>query len=216
VSDREPKGDVEATFQSASDTPAPAQLILASGSPRRADLLDRLCLKFQVCPPEIDETPLENEPVIDCVQRLAHLKATARIPTDIPVLGADTVVVLGDAVLGKPESREHALDMLLSLSGRVHTVYTAVCVASSDRAQTILSHSEVTFRHISKQEAQAYWDTGEPRDKAGGYGIQGIGNIFVRKIEGSFSGIMGLPLCESEQLLREFGVDTWQHRTMSP
>jgi len=188
------------------------QLILASASPRRAHLLDQLCLTYRVCPADIDESLLPGEPVIDHVLRLARTKAATHIHAKLPVLAADTVVELQQELLPKPRNEDDAVRMLLKLSGQVHRVYTAVCVANSERSEEILSLSKVHFRDITVREAHDYWTTGEPADKAGGYGIQGVGNIFVRRIEGSYSGIMGLPLCESEQLLREFGVDTWQHR----
>ncbi len=190
----------------------PVQLILASASPRRAHLLDRLFLSYRICPADIDESFRPGESIVEHIQRLARSKAATQTHTELPVLAADTLVVLNDEILGKPRHETDAVDMLCKLSGRMHTVYTGVCVANLSRSEEILSVSKVYFREIERSEAKDYWATGEPADKAGGYGIQGVGNIFVRRIEGSYSGIMGLPLCESEQLLREFGIDTWQHR----
>lgn len=191
------------------------QLILASASPRRAALLAQLRLVFRVLPTNVDETPRPHEPVVSLVERLALAKARASaLTTDqrVPTLGADTVVVCDGVTLGKPNDRADWLEMLQRLSGRWHEVHTAVALVQRDRAAVRLSLSRVHFREISPREAAAYWASGEPCDKAGGYGIQGIGGIFVRRIEGSFSGIAGLPLAETEALLNTFGVDTWQYR----
>jgi septum formation protein len=196
-------------------TDATPQLILASASPRRAALLAQLRLVFQVLPTDVDETPRPNEPAATLVERLALAKARASaLTTDqrVPTLGADTVVVCDGVTLGKPIDRAAGLEMLERLSGRCHQVHTAVALVQHDRVAVCLSLSHVYFREISRREAEAYWASGEPHDKAGGYGIQGIGGIFVRRIEGSFSGIAGLPLAETEALLDTFGVDTWQYR----
>ncbi len=153
------------------------------------------------------------------VRRLAAAKAAlaARAgDSELPVLGADTVVVVDDVVLGKPADREAGLAMLRLLSGREHVVLTAVAVSALRGANRTLdvevSSSRVWFGDFDDAQLQRYWATGEGRDKAGGYGIQGIGGILVRRIEGSHSGIMGLPLFETEALLRAAGVDTWHHR----
>ncbi len=191
----------------------PAQLILASASPRRAALLNQLGLVFAVRAFDIDETRRQGEPVEDTVRRLAWTKAdTAARDASIPALGADTVVSIDGVVLGKPADRSEGLEMLGMLSGRSHDVLTAVAIVLGARSELALSRSRVAFRTISHAEARAYWDSGEPRDKAGGYGIQGIGGIFAERIEGSYSGIVGLPLAETEALLQAFGVDTWQYR----
>ncbi len=191
----------------------PAQLVLASASPRRAELLTQLGLVFTVRALDIDETRQRDESVEAMVRRLALTKAdvAARGET-LPVLGADTAVVIDDELLGKPADRVEGLRMLSLLSGRTHEVLTAVAVVRDGRNAMRLSRSRVTFREIMRAEAEAYWETGEPRDKAGGYGIQGIGGIFAERIEGSYSGIVGLPLAETEALLQAFGVDTWQYR----
>ena len=198
--------------------PAP-QLILASRSPRRAELLDRLQLVFSVRPVDCDESARPDETPDMLVRRLAAAKAAlaARAgDSELPVLGADTVVVVDDVVLGKPADPEAGLAMLRLLSGREHVVMTAVAVSALQGATRTLdvevSSSRVWFGDFDDAQLQRYWATGEGRDKAGGYGIQGIGGILVRRIEGSHSGIMGLPLFETEALLRAAGVDTWHHR----
>jgi septum formation protein len=189
------------------------QLVLASASPRRAALLSQLGLAFTVNAGDIDETRRPGEAVDDMVQRLALTKAEAAARGEtLPVLGADTVVVVDGMVLGKPADRVEGLWMLTRLSGRAHEVLTAIALVHGRRCEVRLSRSVVTFRPISAAEAEAYWASGEPRDKAGGYGIQGIGGIFAERIEGSYSGIVGLPLAETEALLQAFGVDTWQYR----
>lgn len=198
--------------------PAP-QLILASRSPRRAELLDRLQLVFSIRPVDCDESARPDETADMLVRRLAAAKATlaARAgDSELPVLGADTIVVVDEVVLGKPADREAGLAMLRLLSGREHVVMTAVAVSAlhgTDRTVDVaVSSSRVWFGDFDDAQLQRYWATGEGRDKAGGYGIQGIGGILVRRIEGSHSGIMGLPLFETEALLRAAGVDTWHHR----
>jgi len=191
------------------------QLVLASASPRRAELLRALGLELIVDAPSIDERARDGELPAALAARLAIAKASvvARRRRDaLPVLGADTVVVLDGASLGKPVDRDDGIAMLLRLSGRTHDVITAVAVALADRVESSTSISQVTFRVIEHDEASAYWATGEPRDKAGGYGIQGVGGIFVRHIEGSYSGIVGLPVAPTESLLRAFGVNTWRYR----
>ena len=191
------------------------QLILASASPRRAALLAQLKLTFRVLPSDVDEVPRAGESADALVQRLAVAKAMASaLKTDqrVPTLGADTVVQCDGVTLGKPVDRADALAMLTRLSGRSHDVHTAVALVRRGQVAARLNVSRVYFRHISLREAEAYWASGEPNDKAGGYGIQGIGGIFVSRIEGSFSAIAGLPLAETEALLHTFGVDTWQYR----
>ena len=191
------------------------QLILASRSPRRAALLTQLGLHFRVLASSIDESGRAGESAAALVQRLAEDKAratAARGDYGVPVLGADTLVVSGAMTLGKPVDRTDGLAMLARLSGRSHEVLTAVALVLGARTEVRVSLSRVYFRQITRREAEAYWETGEPLDKAGGYGIQGIGGIFARRIEGSFSGIAGLPLAETEALLQTFGVNTWQYR----
>ena len=189
------------------------QLILASASPRRRTLLAALGLDVQVLPADIDERQLPDETPVDLVQRLARDKArSVWLRWDVhlravPVLAADTIVVLDNVVLGKPFDRADALAMLARLSARAHSVLTALAVATPTGIDCMLSTTQVHFRAISESEAVAYWNTGEPRDKAGAYGIQGIGGIFATRIEGSFTGVMGLPIAETEVMLRRAGID---------
>lgn len=182
-------------------------LILASQSPRRAELLQQVGIAFEVAPTAVDETVWRNEGPAEYVRRISLAKAGAvrtRYPT-AHVLGSDTAVVLGSRILGKPAGRDEALEMLLALSGRTHEVLTGVAIVGP-RTHYRLSRSRVTFCRVTPARALAYWDTGEPADKAGGYAIQGLGAAFVERIEGSYSGIMGLPLFETLSLLRTIGV----------
>ena len=185
-------------------------LILASASPRRAQLLAQIGVTFAQAPQEIDETPAKGESAMALAQRLALEKAraayAAQDQSDFIVLGSDTVVVTGDAILGKPENADDALHMLALLSNRSHRVCTGVSLVSGNRSASRLSVTEVSFREIELKEAQAYWETGEPQGKAGAYAIQGLGAVFVEQISGSYSGVMGLPLYETAQLLDEFGM----------
>lgn len=189
-------------------------LYLASASPRRSELLRQIGVSFTPCPVDIDETPLPGESSADYVQRLAREKAQAALARlgdgqPLCVLGADTTVTLDGRILGKPADRTEGLAMLALLSGRTHQVLTAVALADAGRCEVRLVESQVTFRTISPEEAERYWSTGEPADKAGGYGIQGLGAVFVRELRGSFSGVVGLPLCETAELLASFGVPCW-------
>lgn len=182
-------------------------IYLASQSPRRRELLDQIGVQFELLNTDIDETPLDNEAAGDYVKRLAIEKATAgqSIATaDKPVLGADTIVVLDNQLLGKPRNKEHAISMLLALSGRQHQVMTAVALVQGDVTVSDVVTTSVTFRTISEQEALNYWDTDEPKDKAGGYGIQGLGAQFVEKIDGCYFAVVGLPLMKTQQLLSKF------------
>ncbi len=190
------------------------QVVLASSSPRRAELLAAIGIRFTVMPASIDETVRSGESPVALVDRLAREKAGAvvRRAGGVPVLAADTIVVVDDEVLGKPRDQDDGMAMLARLSDRVHEVITAVAVASGDRTESRRTLTRVRFRVVDRAEAMAYWQTGEPRDKAGGYGIQGIGGIFVTHIEGSYSGVVGLPIAETDGLLRAFGVNTWRYR----
>jgi septum formation protein len=172
-------------------------------------------LAFRVVVSAVDETVQPGEAADALVTRLALAKARAVAALgdgSLPVLGADTTVVSDSMILEKPVDRVDGLAMLARLSGRSHDVLTAVAVTRGSRTDVRLSASRVYFRQISRREAETYWATGEPLDKAGGYGIQGIGGIFISRIEGSFSGVAGLPLAETEALLHTFGVNTWQYR----
>ncbi|MGB1560526.1 MAG: Maf family protein [Sinimarinibacterium flocculans] len=186
------------------------QLVLASRSPRRQELLRQLGLRFAVNPADVAEGATAGEPAADYALRIALEKARAaraRGTAALPVLGADTDVVLDGEILGKPTDRNHGIALLLRLSGRAHEVYSAVALVHGDREAVRLSVSEVEFGPVTPQAAAAYWDTGEPADKAGGYAIQGLGAAFVRGIRGSYSGIVGLPIFETCELLRASGVD---------
>jgi septum formation protein len=192
-----------------------ATLHLASGSPRRRELLAQIGVSFVTLSASIDETALPNEPAERYVERLAREKALAGLttleqPQTAVVLGADTSVVLDGRILGKPESRAEALATLAALSGREHQVLTAVALASVERVESQVVTSRVRFRPLRPGEAEAYWETGEPCDKAGSYGIQGLAAVFVSQIEGSYSAVVGLPLCETAQLLESFGIPCWQ------
>jgi septum formation protein len=189
---------------------------LASGSPRRRELLAQIGVPFQVLDVTVDETRLSGEAPDAYVLRLAHQKAgmgwLARpFGSRSPVLAADTTVVLEGRILAKPEDRSDGEQMLRELSGRTHEVLTAVALAAREGLNSRTSRSEVTFRPISAAEARAYWDTGEPRDKAGGYAIQGGAAVFVADLKGSYSGVMGLPLFETAELLERAGVPRWSH-----
>ena len=189
-----------------------AQIILASASPRRKELLDQIKVTYVTCPVDLDETPLCNEAPLDYVQRLASEKSAvclARLQTDVPVLAADTTVVLGSLIMGKPKDKIDALAMLSQLSGKTHHVYTAISLRGHEHNQAV-SITEVTFRCLTDQEMLDYWDTGEPLDKAGSYAIQGRGGVFVESIKGSFSGVVGLPLFETAQLLAKQGIELFK------
>lgn len=196
-----------------------AFVYLASGSPRRRELLQQIGVPFKVTSALLDETPAKDETALDYVSRLAAAKAEAgwlrRDGEDAPVLAADTAVVLDGMILGKPQDRGDGENMLLKLSGRTHEVLTAVAVRSAAGLKIKVSHSLVTFRPIKPAEARAYWDTGEPRDKAGAYAIQGAAAVFVADLQGSYSGVMGLPLFETALLLEEAGVAHWRKTSRS-
>ena len=185
-----------------------AQIILASASPRRQELLDQINVTYKVYPVDIDETPRANESPLAYVQRLAAEKSAAckaRLNPNIPILAADTTVVLGEMIMGKPKDQADALEMLMRLSGKTHQVYSAISVRGRVHGQAV-SVTKVTFRHLNEQEILAYWQSGEPLDKAGSYAIQGLGALFVEAIKGSFSGVVGLPLFETAELLSNQGV----------
>jgi len=187
----------------------PAQLYLASRSPRRSQLLTQLQLRFELLEADIDETPATGQAPDTYVLAMARGKAAEGLrhaPVDLPVLGADTEVVVDGEILGKPRSREHALSMLKRLSSREHIVYSGVAVLQGARHETALSVTSVKFGEIDDALAAAYWERGEPRDKAGAYAIQGLGAMFIQEIRGSYSGVMGLPLYETARLLARFGV----------
>ncbi|KAA6187268.1 septum formation inhibitor Maf [Thiohalocapsa marina] len=186
-------------------------LYLASRSPRRRELLQQLGLAHGLLPADVDESPLPGESAEAFVIRIALEKARAGrqvAPSPLPVLGADTAVVCDGRILGKPADAADAAAMLALLSGRAHRVLTGVAVLGQ-REQTVLSETRVQFRQIAPAEADAYWASGEPRDKAGAYAIQGRGALFVERISGSYTGVVGLPLFETARLLAAEGVHPW-------
>jgi len=187
-----------------------AEIILASASPRRLELLKQIGIHPIVHPARINETRLDESPD-EYTKRIALEKAQ-KIAADLAddmmiVLGADTTVVLDKTTLGKPQNEADASAMLNLISGRTHRVLSAVVIVRGSRQAVRLSETEVRFRALDATEIAAYWQTGEPRDKAGGYAIQGLGATFIEAIKGSYSGVMGLPLFETAQLLKEFGYD---------
>lgn len=190
-------------------------IILASSSPRRSALLQQIGVAHRVVPARIEERQLAGESVEACVRRLAEHKARQvqrQEASAEPVLGADTAVMLDGLMLGKPADRAAGLCMLERLSGRTHVVLSAVTVAAGTALHSALSRTEVRFRALTAAERQAYWDSGEPHDKAGGYAIQGLGAVFVEELRGSYSGVMGLPLFETASLLARVGVALWSGR----
>lgn len=187
------------------------QIYLASTSPRRKELLTLIGMQFECLPNDEPEVRNEHESPQAYNERLALAKAQAgwHSPARVencPVLGADTIVVVGDLILEKPQDKADCIRMLQLLSGITHEVITSVAVVHGNHIKTACSISHVKFRHITVDEAAAYWETKEPIGKAGGYGIQGRAAIFVERIDGSHSGIMGLPLFETAELLKEFGI----------
>ncbi|HET7634409.1 MAG TPA: Maf family protein [Burkholderiales bacterium] len=197
------------------------RVYLASRSPRRRELLKQIGISFEILllredlrrGVDVDETPLANEAPRDYVQRIARAKAAnatlqtgRRMLPSYPVLTADTTVALDGRIFGKPADADEAAHMLQALSGRQHQVLTAVAVAGGDDVRTALSESTVEFRELAEDEIRRYIATREPLDKAGAYAIQGRGALFVRNLNGSYSGVMGLPLFETAELLRAFRV----------
>ncbi|MEF3075076.1 Maf family protein [Methylobacter sp. Wu1] len=188
------------------------QLILASASPRRKELLDQIKVTYAVNPIDLDETPRINESPLDYVKRVAAEKSAAcvaQVGVSVPVLAADTAVVLGDLIMGKPKNQQDAIAMLTQLSGRTHQVYSAISLRGHEHWRAV-SITDVTFRPLTEQEMLAYWHSGEPADKAGSYAIQGVGGIFVASIKGSFSGVVGLPLFETAELLAKQGIELFK------
>lgn len=191
------------------------QLVLASASPRRKELLDQIGVRYLVYPVDIDETPKHAEMAQHYVNRVASEKSAACqavCDKDLPILAADTSVVIDGCILGKPENEAHAMEMLMQLSGHTHRVYSAISLRNSAQAEgdffhhQALSITEVKFRKIEPAEITAYWKTGEPQGKAGAYAIQGLASVFVESIKGSFSGVVGLPLFETVELLSKQGI----------
>lgn len=187
-------------------------LVLASASPRRKELLTQIGVRFSIRPVDICEEAKPEEGAVAYVKRLAFEKAQASIDpmcSNELVLGSDTTVVLDGSIIGKPENKRDAIDILMRLSGRTHQVITAVALISSEQIFSTVVETDVTFRVLSIGECNEYWETGEPIDKAGSYGIQGYGAVFVKKIEGSYSAVVGLPLAETAEILRLADVNIW-------
>lgn len=186
------------------------RILLASASPRRAALLDQIGVRYRVEVADIDEE-IGIESPEQAVKRLAAEKAqkiwSLQSQTRLPTLGADTIVVHRGAILQKPRSKDEGLEMLERLSGETHQVMSAVTVVSATGSVEALSCSEITFREISEAERIRYWACGESSDKAGGYAVQGVAALFISHLQGSYSGVMGLPLFETAQLLKQSGVD---------
>lgn len=187
------------------------RIYLASRSPRRRELLQQIGIAYRLLDIEVDETPRSGESPDEYVLRVSQDKAVAgrkcsRETECLPVLAADTCVVVDGRMLGKPRDRREGLWMLQQLSGRRHEVYTAVALAASD-LQTRLSVSQVSFRSLTAREREAYWASGEPADKAGAYAIQGLAAQFISHLQGSYSGVMGLPLFETAELMRHAGIE---------
>lgn len=198
-----------------------SRIYLASTSPRRRELLRQIGVNFNLLlarngergdGDEVDETALPDERIEDYVKRLALAKAESgyrrlrwRHLPFLPVLAADTALAVDDEIIGKPDSPEHAREILCKLSGRTHRVLTSVAMCDATQCESLTSVSEVSFRTLSESDIRHYIASGEPMDKAGAYGIQGRAAVFITEIHGSYSGIMGLPLCETAQLLEAFG-----------
>lgn len=191
-----------------SDAP---QLVLASRSPRRSELLQRLGVEFEVIAADVDESYIDHEMPADHAERLAREKAweVAHDRPDALVIGSDTIVVLRNDVLGKPRDEADAVRMLGRLSGRDHEVHTGVAVAHDGRIESTVERVRVHFRDLDEGEARAYVATGEPLDKAGAYGIQGYGSALVERVEGDYFAVMGLPVVRTLELIERFG---WRYR----
>ena len=186
------------------------RLYLASQSPRRAELLEQIGVGFEKLAVDTDETVLVGEAPEAYVQRVAIAKAQAGLAVlqqqglaPLPVLGADTAVIIAGQIMGKPRDRDHALAMLEQLSGKTHQVMSAICLGYQQYQEVALNITEVSFREIASAELEQYWQSGEPLGKAGAYAIQGLGAVFVEKIYGSYSAVVGLPLLETQQLLQK-------------
>ena len=186
------------------------KIVLASQSPRRKELLGRMGLEFVTQASKIDESAFDGLEAWELVATLSREKAqwiARQLDGETLVIGADTVVVRDGAALGKPKDAEDAVAMLLSLSGRDHQVCTGVTVCRGDRVLTQVEETQVTFRELTEAEVRQYVSTGEPMDKAGAYGIQGLVGLLVEGIRGDYSNVVGLPVCRLGQMLKDFGVD---------
>ncbi|QGX60394.1 Maf family protein [Alteromonas mediterranea] len=190
-------------------------VVLASASPRRTALLKQMNIAHTIQPADIDESPRPNETPLSLVSRLAAEKGQAvkaklsskqTLTDDTVILASDTLIAFNGQSVGKPENKADAKRILTMLSGNTHEVLTAISVLNNTRQQTQVITTSVTFAALTDEQITAYWETGEPADKAGSYAIQGIGGEFVVSINGSASAVIGLPLYETRQLLNEFGV----------
>ena len=187
-----------------------AQLVLASASPRRRELLDQIAVQYTCAPQDIDESVLDGESAYAYVERLAREKAQSGAQqSPLPVLGSDTCVVLNNQILGKPTTTEDAFAMLSSLSGQTHQVLTGIAICKAGECYSQVVSTEVKFIPLSSEQIEAYIATQEPMDKAGAYGIQGKAAVFIESISGSYSNVVGLPLTETAQLLHRFNVPIW-------
>ena len=190
------------------------QVLLASASPRRRELLQQIGVRFDVVAPELDEAAFSAPQPSQLALLLAREKARAgrmlaapRGGPALPVLGADTIVSINGDPLGKPRDRQHAKDMLQRLSGRTHQVISAVCVATQAEELCDCVSSDVTFKNMTDTDIERYCATAEPYDKAGAYAVQGLGAAFVKRLEGSYTGVVGLPMYETRRLLKKINVD---------
>ncbi|MEM6640861.1 MAG: Maf family protein [Pseudomonadota bacterium] len=186
----------------------PTPLVLASASPRRADLLKQIGVKFTTRPADVDEQVWPGEAPADYVLRLAVSKARAVGATGAAVLGADTTVAVDGECLGKARDQQEAVSMLMRLQDRWHEVHTGVAVLQNGDCERFVTCTRVKFGPLGHAHAMAYWQTGEPHDKAGAYAIQGLGALFIERIEGSYSGVVGLPLAPTALALARAGVAT--------
>lgn len=191
-------------------------LVLASRSPRRADLLKQIRVAFDAIAADVSEAVAGNETASQYVSRIALTKTLeveqlavrkALYASAIPFLGADTAVVIDNEILGKPADKDDAIRMLMKLSNKTHKVITGVVLKKGDQLETFVTETLVSFRKLNRNECEHYWHTGEPSDKSGSYAIQGLGGIFVSSITGSYSSVVGLPLMETVLALRKFGVE---------
>ncbi|MBO4770375.1 MAG: septum formation inhibitor Maf [Clostridia bacterium] len=188
-----------------------AKIILASGSPRRKEIFDSLGFDYKVVVPSIDESSVQGETPSELVARLSAEKAAdavAKIGGKLPVVASDTVVQYGDRILGKPKNPKEAFDMLRLLSGCGHTVHTGLTVAFAGDVLTETVSTHVYFRELSDREILFYVESGEPMDKAGSYGIQSLASVFVKRIDGDYFAVVGLPVCRMTEMLSSFGINT--------
>ncbi|WP_027859313.1 Maf family protein [Marinobacterium jannaschii] len=188
-------------------------ILLASASPRRSELLQQIGVPHQVAPAHIDEQPLAGETPAQYVARLSLEKARAgydKSTLKLPALGSDTAVICDELILGKPRDEEDAVTTLMRLSGRSHHVLSGVAVYTPEQQRVEVVSTEVRFRTLTETECRRYWASGEPADKAGSYGIQGLGAVFVTSINGSYSSVVGLPLAETAAILNTFDIAAWQ------